>query len=74
MGKVQSTARSPTSQTREQINVSLRIDGQFQVEPKGVTRSLLVLEIGGIGEPFNLSLPARSSAGADAAVVPSESR
>ena len=61
--------------TREQINTSLRIDGQFQVEPKGVTRSLLVLEIGGIGEPFNLSLPSRSQALTPLPQpVPSESR
>jgi hypothetical protein len=48
--------------TREKIKAPLRIDGQFQVEPKGATRSLQLHEIGGIGEPFNLSLPARSSA------------
>jgi adenylate cyclase len=48
--------------TREKIKSSLRIDGQFQVEPKGATRSLQLHEIGGIGEPFNLSLPARSAA------------
>ena len=38
----------------------MRIDGQFQVEPKGATCSLQLFEIGGIGEPFNLSLPSRS--------------
>jgi class 3 adenylate cyclase len=46
--------------TRERIASSLRIDGQFQVEPKGATHSLQLHEIGGIGEPFNLSLPSRS--------------
>jgi class 3 adenylate cyclase len=46
--------------TREAIKAPLRIDGQFQVEPKGATRSLQLHEVGGIGEPFNLSLPARS--------------
>jgi adenylate cyclase len=45
--------------TREKIKSPLRIDGQFQVEPKGATRSLQLHEIGGIGEPFNLSLPVR---------------
>jgi adenylate cyclase len=48
--------------TREKITGSLRIDGQFQVEPKGATHSLQLHEIGGIGEPFNLSLPSRSGA------------
>lgn len=48
--------------TREKINTSLRIDGQFHVEPKGATHSLQLHEIGGIGEPFNLSLPSRSKA------------
>ena len=48
--------------TREKIKSPLRIDGQFQVEPKGATRSLQLHEVGGIGEPFNLSLPARSEA------------
>jgi class 3 adenylate cyclase len=48
--------------TREKIKAPLRIDGQFQVEPKGATRSLQLFEVGGIGEPFNLSLPSRSEA------------
>jgi adenylate cyclase len=48
--------------TRERITGSLRIDGQFQVEPKGATHRLQLHEIGGIGEPFNLSLPSRSQA------------
>jgi len=46
--------------TREKIGASLRIDGQFQVEPKGATSSLQLFEVGGIGEPFKLELPARS--------------
>ncbi|MCX6927262.1 MAG: response regulator [Verrucomicrobia bacterium] len=48
--------------TREKITSPLRIDGQFQVEPKGATHSLQLYEIGGIGAPFDLSLPARSQA------------
>jgi len=47
--------------TREKINSPLRIDGQFQVEPKGATQSLQLHEVGGIGEPFNLSLTKRSA-------------
>jgi adenylate cyclase len=46
--------------TREKIQAELRIDGDFQVEPKGAATSLRLHEVGGIGEPFNLSLPARS--------------
>jgi adenylate cyclase len=43
--------------TRDAIKAPLRIDGQFQVEPKGATCSLQLYEVGGIGEPFNVSLP-----------------
>jgi adenylate cyclase len=48
--------------TRNAIKAPLRIDGQFQVEPKGATHSLQLYEVGGIGVPFNLSLPSRSAA------------
>jgi class 3 adenylate cyclase/CheY-like chemotaxis protein len=47
--------------TREKIKTSLRIDAEFKVEPKGAKRSLQLYEIGGIGAPFNLALPVRSS-------------
>jgi adenylate cyclase len=50
-----------TEAAREGITSSLRIDGQFQVEPKGAARSLLLFEVGAIGEPFTLSLPSRSA-------------
>jgi adenylate cyclase len=46
--------------TRARIAAALRIDGRFTVEPKGASRSLELFEIGGLGEPFNLSLPSRS--------------
>ncbi len=49
-----------TEDTRARIASPMRIDGQFQVEPKGAARSLQLFEIGGIGEPFGLSLPSRS--------------
>ena len=48
--------------TREAIKSPLRLDAEFSVEPKGATRSLQLHEVGGIGEPFNLSLPSRSAA------------
>ena len=44
--------------TREKIKSSLRIDAQFQVEPKGATRSLQLHEIGGIA--LYLASPASS--------------
>lgn len=47
--------------TREKIKTSLRIDGEFKVEPKGAKRSLQLYEIGGMGAPFNLALPVRST-------------
>jgi len=51
-----------SANTRDGIKSPLRIDAQFQVEPKGATRSLALFEVGGIGEPFNLALPSRSEA------------
>jgi class 3 adenylate cyclase/CheY-like chemotaxis protein len=47
--------------TKEKITTQLRIDGQYQVEPKGATQTLQLFEVGGIGEPFNLELPSRSA-------------
>jgi adenylate cyclase len=46
--------------TRGKVNAPLRIDKQFQVEPKGAASSVLLFEIGAIGGPFDLSLPSRS--------------
>jgi class 3 adenylate cyclase len=43
--------------THRNIKSPLRIDGQYVVEPNGVARSVLLYEIGGIGEPFGLALP-----------------
>ena len=47
--------------TREKVRSPLQIDRQFTVEPKGAA-SLQLHEVGGIGEPFNLRLPARTTA------------
>jgi adenylate cyclase len=44
--------------TREKLQAELRIDGEFQVEPKGAASSVRLYEIGGIGSPYDLSLPA----------------
>ncbi len=48
--------------TRAKISAQLRIDGQFTVEPKGAKGRLQLFEIGALGDPYNLSLPTRSSA------------
>ncbi len=48
--------------TRAAIRSPLQTVRQFQVEPKGAAHSLQLLEITGIGDPYNLSLPARSQA------------
>jgi PAS domain S-box-containing protein len=46
--------------TRGKVKAPLRIEKQFQVEPKGVASSVRLLEIGAIGGRFDLSLPSRS--------------
>jgi adenylate cyclase len=47
--------------TRALIKSPLRLDGQYQVEPKGAKESLQLYEVGAIGEPFNLSLHKHTS-------------
>jgi adenylate cyclase len=44
---------------RERVQAPLRIDAQFQVEPKGAAEQVRLHEVGGIGEPYQLSLPER---------------
>ncbi|MCL4788686.1 MAG: response regulator [Verrucomicrobia bacterium] len=46
---------------RGKIKSPLRLDAQFQVEPKGAKEKLQLHEVGGIGEPFSLSLPSKAS-------------
>ncbi|MEM8641310.1 MAG: adenylate/guanylate cyclase domain-containing protein [Cyanobacteria bacterium P01_G01_bin.54] len=42
----------------EEVNhKQLRVDNIHQVSPKGVKGKILIYEIGGIGEPYNLELP-----------------
>jgi adenylate cyclase len=48
--------------THEKVTSPLRIDGTCEVEPKGASRRLKLFEIGGIGAPFNLALPKKSTA------------
>ncbi|MBW4518834.1 MAG: adenylate/guanylate cyclase domain-containing protein [Scytolyngbya sp. HA4215-MV1] len=40
-----------------ETGVTVRIDEQFQVQPKGIQEPLTLYEIGGIGGEFNLFLP-----------------
>lgn len=47
--------------TRQRVGPPLRLDAQFQVEPKGAKERLQLHEVGGIGEPFNLALPVKTS-------------
>jgi adenylate cyclase len=46
--------------TRQKLQAPLRVDNQFKVEPKGASTSLQLFEAGGLGEPFNLSLPSKT--------------
>jgi adenylate cyclase len=46
--------------TRAEIKSPLRVEGEYQVDPKGAKSSLKLYEIGAIGEPFNLALPTRT--------------
>jgi class 3 adenylate cyclase len=50
-----------TEDTREKLQVEVRVDAHFQVEPKGAARRLQLYEVGGIGAPYQLSLPSRSA-------------
>ncbi len=50
-----------TDETRARVAAPLRIDGRFQVEPKGAARSLTLFEISGIGDPYMLWLPPRTT-------------
>lgn len=42
--------------TLEAVGKKLRIDGERQVQPKGVKEPITIYDIGGIGEPYNLHL------------------
>ena len=42
--------------TKQEIKANLRIDGEKQVQPKGVKEPITIYDVGGIGEPYNLYL------------------
>jgi adenylate cyclase len=50
-----------TDDTRARVAAPLRIDREFEVEPKGAARKLLLFEIGGIGGPYMVWLPSRTT-------------
>jgi len=64
VGRIQSFATGGqlliSEDTRRRVKSSLRIDGEYVVEPKGASRSLRLYEIGAIGPPFGLSLSPRA--------------
>ncbi|MEE8302728.1 MAG: adenylate/guanylate cyclase domain-containing protein [Candidatus Tectomicrobia bacterium] len=43
--------------THHEVGPLLRIDGQMQVEPKGVHAALTLYDVGGIGAPYHRFLP-----------------
>lgn len=43
--------------TLKDVGTILRIDGEMQVQPKGIQELITIYEIGGIGGQFNLFLP-----------------
>lgn len=43
--------------TLKDANCEVRIDGELQVEPKGIRVPITLYEVGGIGSPHNLELP-----------------
>jgi adenylate cyclase len=47
--------------TRQKLQAHLRVNNQFTVNPKGASASLQLFEAGGLGEPFNLSLPSKTT-------------
>jgi adenylate cyclase len=43
--------------TADRVKAALRIDGEFEVAPKGVTGSVRLCDVVGIGAPWDLELP-----------------
>jgi adenylate cyclase len=48
-------------ETRRDAGAILRIDGQMEAELKGMKSPITIFEVGGIGEPYNLSMPVRDA-------------
>ncbi|MCZ6681409.1 MAG: response regulator [Candidatus Poribacteria bacterium] len=43
--------------TLKEVGTDLQIEGQMQVEPKGVNMPIMIYEVGGIGGEYQLALP-----------------
>ena len=43
--------------TLKDANCEVKINGQLQVEPKGIRVPITLYEVGGLGSPYNLELP-----------------
>ncbi len=48
--------------TLKDASCEVRIDGELQVEPKGIRVPITLYEVGGIGIPYNLELPQTADA------------
>ncbi|BAY13228.1 CHASE2 domain-containing protein [Calothrix sp. NIES-2098] len=46
-----------SEETLKDADIEMRIDGQLQVQPKGIKAPITIYEIGGIGGKYNLYLP-----------------
>lgn len=51
-----------SSATLDAATADLRIDSQMTVNPKGITDSITLSEVGAIGVPYNISVPKTTSA------------
>jgi class 3 adenylate cyclase len=50
-----------TDSTWKACGRNLRVDDQFEVRPKGMNRSIIIYEIGGITGDYNIALPEKQS-------------
>jgi adenylate cyclase len=50
-----------TDSTWKACGKKLRVDDHFEVRPKGISRAIIIYEIGGINGEFNISLPEKQS-------------
>jgi adenylate cyclase len=48
--------------TLKEANCEVRIDGQLQVEPKGIRVPITLYEVGGVGSPYNIEVPQATDA------------
>jgi adenylate cyclase len=51
-----------SEETRRRVTAELVVDAEFQVEPKGASRSVRLFDVSGIGAPYGLRIEERSHA------------